>query len=58
MKCPVPEVEADPWVLSALQAANIDTLDPSDVDLWYWGMVCACRAERGRVIKDRSLKRG
>tara|TARA_R100000808_G_C2109375_1_gene123959 strand:+ start:264 stop:491 length:228 start_codon:yes stop_codon:yes gene_type:complete len=55
--CPVSEIEKDPWILSAVRASNIE-LSPRDTCLWYWSMIEAIKAERARVLKERSLPNG
>jgi len=54
----VPSVEADPWIISAVRASNIESLTPHDCDLWYWSLREACISERARVMKERSRARG
>jgi len=54
--CPVPALEADPWILAVLRASAIDPgLTPADVCLWFFEGMEAARAGRARQLKDRMM---
>lgn len=51
--CRVPGLEAEPWILAVVRAANIESLTPADVCPWFWGGIEIAKAERGRLLRER-----
>jgi len=48
------DMERDPYIVSALRAANWETLRLQDVDLWHMQAIEAVRSERARSIRERN----
>jgi len=52
--CELLSVEGQPHIVSAMRAANWETLTLHDVDLWHMQAIEAVRSARAHSIRDRN----